>query len=146
MTKTLSYRLFGIGKIPAPLAAQLKAEGMLLLDEGIKGSATYIDFRAPGKASNWKRRWYSGSIALTQVRLVAMQYAEVIIDVPLTDERLGKMQFSLDDGDTLRVALDASLFHDDWSGKIEYRFRTPQARVFLDRLRERITHAATVKT
>jgi len=41
MTKTLSYSLFGIGKIPEQLAVQLKSEGMVLWDEGIRGSATY---------------------------------------------------------------------------------------------------------
>jgi hypothetical protein len=131
--KTLSYRLFGIGKVTDQLAAELKLEGLVLLDEGIKCSATYIDFRAPGKYSNWKRRWFSGSIALTQVRLVAQQYAEIIIDVPLRDERLRSMQIALD-GDALLIAFDARLFHPDWSGKVEYRFRTPHARAFLDRL------------
>ena len=30
----------------------------------------------------------------------------------------------------------AALFHDDWLGTIEYRFRTEQAQVLLDRLHE----------
>jgi hypothetical protein len=136
MSKTFSYRLLGIGKIYEPLASQLKEEGIVLLEEGIRGSATYTNFRAPGKASNWKRRWFSGSLALTRARPWAQMYAQTIIDVPLTDERLGSMQFSLEGNDTLLVAHDASLFHSDWSGKIEFRFRTSQARGFLDKLRE----------
>jgi hypothetical protein len=35
--------------------------------------------------------------------------------------RFGRPQFSLEDESAL---LDASLFHDDWSGTIEYRFKT----------------------
>jgi len=136
MSKTFSYRLLGIGKIYEPLASQLKEEGIVLLDEGIGGSATYTNFRAPGKASNWKRRWFTGSLVLTRARLWAQMYAQTIIDVPLTDERLGSMQFSLEGNDTLLVAHDAALFHSDWSGKIEFRFRTSQARAFLDKLRE----------
>jgi hypothetical protein len=136
MSKTFSYRLFGLGKIYEPLASQLREEGIVLLEEGIAGSATYTNFRAPGKASNWKRRWFTGSLALTRVRLWGQMYAQTIIDVPLTDKQLGSVQFSLEGNDTLLVAHDASLFHSDWSGKIEFRFRTSQAQVFLDKLRE----------
>lgn len=138
MMKTLLYRLFGVGKIPEQLAATLKREGILLMDEGIRGSATYRNFRSPGRYANWKRQWYTASIALTEVRLVALRYAQPIIDVPLTDERIRGLRFSLEETDTLQVAFDAALFHDDWSGTIEYRFRTPQAQVFLDLLRERV--------
>lgn len=138
MTKTLLYKLFGAGKIPEPVAAQLKREGVLLLDEGVKGSVTYLDFRAPGRYSNWRRQWYTAAIALTELRLIALRYSQTIIDVPLADERLRRMQFSLEENDALLVAFDPALFHDDWSGKIEYRFRTAQAQAFLDKLRERI--------
>ncbi|HMF58376.1 MAG TPA: hypothetical protein VK619_18680 [Pyrinomonadaceae bacterium] len=137
MAKSFLYRLFGAGKIPEHLAAQLKGEGILLLDEGVKGSVTYIDFRAPGRYSNWRRQWYTASIALTEVRLMGLRYSQTIIDVPLTDERIRSMQFSLEESDTLLVAFDPALFHKDWSGKIEYRFRTEQAQLFLDKLLER---------
>jgi hypothetical protein len=138
MAKSLLYRLFGAGKIPAQLSAQLKGEGILLLDEGIKGSVTYLDFRMPGSYSNWRRQWYTSSIALTNVRLVALRYSQMIVNVPLTDERIRSLQFSPEEGETLLVAFDASLFHNDWSGKIEYRFRTPQAQAFVDKLRSGI--------
>ena len=136
--KTLLYRFFGVGKIPEPLAATLKREGILVLDEGIRGTATYRNFRAPGRYSNLKRQWYTASIALTKARLVGLRYGQPIIDVPLTDERVRSLRFSLEGRDTLCVTFDAALFHDDWSGTIEYRFRTPQAQVFLDNLRQRV--------
>jgi hypothetical protein len=142
MTKTLPYSLFGIGKIPAQLAVQLKSEGSLVWDEGIRGSATYIDFRAPGKYSRWRRQWHTASIVLTNVRLFAMQYARPIIDVPLTEERIRSMQFSLENANTFLVAFDAALFHNDWSGKIEYRFHTRQAPDFLNRLRSLMAGAS----
>lgn len=138
MTKTLLYRLFGVGKIPEHLAATLKREGILLLDEGIRGSATYHNFRSPERYANWKRQWYTASIVLTKVRLVAMRYSNPIIDVPLTDKRIHDLRFSLEQPGTLQVSFDPALFHDDWSGTIEYRFRTPQAQTFLDLLREQI--------
>jgi hypothetical protein len=136
MTKTLSYRLFGAGKIPEALAAQLKGEGILFLDEGVKGSVTYLDFRAPGRYANWRRQWGTASLALTELRLLALQNSQTSINVPLTDERIHKMQFSLEESDTLLIAFDPSLFHHDWSGQLEYRFRTLQAQDLLDKLRK----------
>jgi hypothetical protein len=131
MAKSLLYRLFGVGKFPRQLSAALQSEGIILLDEGISASATYLDFRSPGKYSNWRRSWFTGAIALTRVRLVALQYSNTAINVPVTDERMHSMRFSVEDDATLVVAFDPALFHDDWSGMIEYRFRTSQARAFL---------------
>lgn len=137
MAKTLFYRLLGLGKIPEPIAAQLRGEGIVLLDEGIKGSVTYIDFRSPVRYANWKRQWYTASIALTQTRLLALRFSQTIINVPLADERLRRMSFSLEEDGALLVAFDAGLFNQAWSGKIEYRFRTEHGPAFLAKLRER---------
>ncbi|MGB7922588.1 MAG: hypothetical protein WCF57_05030 [Pyrinomonadaceae bacterium] len=141
MAKSLLYRLFGVGKIPEYLAAQLRGEGILLLDEGIKGSVTYIDFRSPVRYANWKRQWYTASIVLTELRLVALRFSQTIINVPLADERIRRMNFSLEASGALLAAFDAALFHQDWSGKIEYRFRTEYGPIFLDKLREKTAKA-----
>ena len=138
MAKTLLYRLFGLGKIPGPLRATLHSEGILALDEGIKGSVTYLDFRAPGKYSSWRRVWFTASVVMTQVRLVALQNNNLAINVPFTDERIRSLRFSAEKKDTLLIAFDASLFHSDWSGTMEYRFRTSEAEAFMAKLRERI--------
>jgi hypothetical protein len=137
MAKTLMYRLFGLGRFYEPLATALQREGVVLLEEGIPGSVTYVNFRAPGRFSGWKRQWYTASIALTATRLVATRYAATAIDVPVADDRFRGLNFSLERGDTLVISFDASLFHDDWSGSVTYRFRTPQASTFLELLRER---------
>ena len=49
--------------------------------------------------------------------------------------------FSVEGDETLLVAFDPSLFHDDWSGAMEYRFHTSQARALLETLRARIGFA-----
>jgi hypothetical protein len=138
VAKTVLFRLFGFGKIPAPLLAQLKSEGILLLDEGIRGSVTYRQFRAPGKYFRWKRQWYTASIALTKERVLALRHSRPIVNVPVADQRIRELRFLHEDRSTLLVAFDASLFHEDWSGAIEYRFRTPQAQDFVDVLRARV--------
>ena len=134
MWKALLTKLFGAGQPPVRLAETLQSEGIVLIDEGIKGSVTYIDFRAPGRYSSWRRQWYRASIALTETRLFALRSASTLIDVPLRDERLHRMRFSVEESGTFLVAFDASLFHADWSGTIEYRFKTEQAQLFLQKL------------
>ena len=136
MAKTLLYRLFTLGKIPGPFRATLNSEGVLALDEGIKGSLTYLDFRAPGKYSSWRRIWFTAAVVITQVRLVALQNNNLAINVPFTDERMRSLRYSAEKTDTLLIAFDASLFHPDWSGTMEYRFRTAAAGAFIAKLRE----------
>jgi len=139
VAKTLLYSLFGLGKIPVALRATLNSEGVLALDEGIKGSLTYLDFRAPGKYSSWRRKWFTAAVVITQVRLVALQNNNLAINVPFTDERIRSLRCSAEKTDTLLIAFDASLFHPDWSGTMEYRFRTAEAGAFIAKLREMIT-------
>jgi len=134
MAKSIFYRLFGFGKTPAAYMAQLQSEGIVLMDEGVKGSVTYIDFHRHGKSSGWERRWFTASIALTKSRLLALNVSNPIINVPVMDERLRQVRFTLEDEETLCVAFDAGLFQPAWSGKVEYRFRTPQAQRFLELL------------
>ena len=137
MEKTWLYRLFGIGKIPAKLRSELQQEGLLLAEEGIPGSATFLNFHKPGMRASWRRQWYTASLALTRTRLVALRYGSPIINVPLNDERIRSMQYLLEaNGGVLCVSFDVTLFHPDWSGQIEYRFRTAQAGKFIDLLQQ----------
>lgn len=136
MSKSFLYRFFGIGKIPRQYENTLKSEGIILSDEGIKGSVTYLNFRSPNRIANWKRQWYTSSIVLTKTRLLAFQYSSPIINVPFSDERFRGLTFSVEEDGTFLVAFDASLFHNDWSGNIEYRFKTPEAQNFLNKLNE----------
>jgi hypothetical protein len=134
MAKTLLYRLFGVGKIPAQWRAIIESEGIVLMDEGIGGTVTYRDFRSPGRRASWKKSAFNGAIALTKTRLLALQFSSPVINVPLDDDRLPQMQFSVEDEDKILIGFNANLLHNDWSGTIEYRFRTPQAAVFLKSL------------
>lgn len=137
MKKTFLYKLFKIGKMPAPDAAAVQDEGVILFDEGFKGTKTYINFRAPWRYSNWKRQWFTASIAMSATRLVAFQYALKMIDVPFSDERFGGLKFSIEEDGALLVAFDASLFLDDTTGNLEHRFYTPLAREFFTKLTEK---------
>jgi hypothetical protein len=88
MAKTLLYHLFGVGKIPAEWRATIESEGIVLMDEGIGGMVTYRDFRSPGRRAIWKKSAFSGAMALTENRLLALQFSNPVINVPLGDDRL----------------------------------------------------------
>ncbi|MGK7874456.1 MAG: hypothetical protein AB4426_14460 [Xenococcaceae cyanobacterium] len=139
MGKTLLHRIFGLGKIPKQMLPILEQEGIVLLDEGIGGSITFRNFRAPWKRYGLRRNYFTGSIVLTQKRFAAFQWATPIINVPLENKWLNELHCSLKDEVTLCVLFDPSVFNEDWSGSIEVRFSTPQARKFLELLKEKTT-------
>src|SRR5436305_6861747 len=121
MSKSLFYRLFGLGKVPKLLNDTLRIEGIVASDEGVPGSVTYRDFRAPGKYSSWKKQGFVGSVVVTNVRLVALMYSNFAVNIPFTDERIRHLQISVE-GDRLLIAFDPKLFHDNWSGRLNIVF------------------------
>ena len=126
MGKSLLHRLFGVGKAPKLLGDRLRIEGIVVADEGIPGSVTYRDFRAPGRYSSYRKQAFVGSIVVTNIRLIALMFSKFAVDVPFNDERIRGLQITRE-RDRLVIAFDASLFHDDWSGSIEYRYQTSKA-------------------
>lgn len=138
MSKTWAYKLFRVGRIPVQIKAQLEGEGVQLQEEGISGSTTYLNFHRPGEYSSWRREWYSASLTITQTRVVGLATSQPMINVPFTDTRLQRLHISVDNGNVLLIAFDAGLFHTDWSGTVEYRFRTPQAQAFWEMLAARM--------
>ena len=130
MSKTIFHRLFGVGRLPRKFSAPLRREGIVLLDEGIGGSVTLKNFRAPGRYSSWRRNWFTGSIVLTKQTFAAFALFKPLIFVPLGDERFSALAISLESENVLLVAFDASVFNEKWSGNVECRFKTPTARRF----------------
>lgn len=123
--------------LPATLLAELQSEGILLMREQTRAKLTYRDFKAPGKRFGYKTVWFKSTVAVTNKRILATVYGKMAIDVPFSDERIRKMQFSVEDGKLL-VSLDASLFQPTWSGNLEYRMNLDDAQQYLDIIREKI--------
>lgn len=136
--KTFLYKLFGFGKIPESLLSELKNERIVASDEGVRASITYLNFRAPGRYSKWRRQWFIASIILTEKRLVLLKFSKPFVDVSLTDERINKLEILCEADDSLLIAFEAGLFLENSSGRIECRFRTPQARIFADAIYKKV--------
>lgn len=133
--KSWFYKIFGAGKIRETLLSELKDEEIIAFDEGIKSTLTYKNFRAPGRYSNWKRRWFAGAIILTDKRLVLQQYSQPVINILLKDERLQKIKVSLEEKDKLLFEFEPHLFLENSSGNIEWRCQTSHAKTIYNRLK-----------
>lgn len=136
MSKTLLYRIFGLGKVPASILPTIKQEGIVLLDEGIGGSVTFRKFRAPGRRYDRKCTLFSGSLVITEKRFWGFSFSRPVISVPMDDPKLKELHCSIKGENTLCVLFDVSIFHEGWSGTCECRFKTPKARLFLERIKK----------
>jgi hypothetical protein len=140
MGKTLLYRLFKIGRIPEKLRPILESEDMRVFDEGIAGRVVLRNFKAPGRRSTYRIEGFSGFLAITGRRVIAFVYSKPIVNVPLDDPRLNKIQVALANPERIELSFDASVFHDDWQGAITVRFKTSRARRFYDCLTDYCPH------
>ncbi len=127
MKKSLFHRLFGLGKVPKKFKPILDEEGVKLLDEGISGSITFKNFKAPGRYHSWKRSWFVGSIAITEKTFAAFSLAKPLIYVLFEHDKFEELYCTLENENTLLITYDASAFNEKWSGIIECRFKTSQA-------------------
>ncbi len=128
MGKTLLYRLFGVGGLPREVEEQIEREGVVLRDEGIRGSVTFRRYRAPGRYHGWKRSGFSGSLVLTRRHFLAFKYSRPIIGVAWDDERFAALDVRLENDETMCVSFEASVFQENASGDVEVRLSTPLAR------------------
>ena len=134
MAKSFLYRLFGIGKVPGKYREIIESEGVVLSEEGLSGSVTFRNFRAPGKRYSWRRNWVVGSLVLTKQHLLAFSFFNQMIGVPLKDKHLKELTCTLLKPGVLSISYDASAFHEGWSGSVECRFGTEKASQFLEKL------------
>jgi hypothetical protein len=121
------------------LAGRLTADGVLLLEERLRGSVTYRNYKAPGRRDTLTRRGARWAVGVTRKGLLLDGSLGTFIDAEWTDARLAELQISVAEGDTLLIAYDASLFHENRSGQIEIRVRTPQAQRIADLVASHLT-------
>jgi hypothetical protein len=137
MLKTLMRPFLGRGKFPTGLLTELQSEGIEFLEEGMWGTITYLNYRAPGRYSSWRKQAFAGAVALTARRIVACRGSERLLDLPYDHPSIKAVQFKLDGQDCFFASFEVSHFHADRSGKIELRFSTPQASQLLERLQQK---------
>ena len=108
-----------------------------MLDEGVPGAVTLRNFRAPGRRHSLKHSLFSGAVVVTRRRFAAFAFSKAIINVPLEDPRLSKLELSAESANRLVVNFSADTFHKDWSGKVTCRFSTEMAQQIVAYLKDR---------
>ncbi len=131
----LRRRLVGAGRLSDDLRAALTSEGLLFLEEGLAGSITYRNYRAPGSRSSHRKEATSGAIAVTTQRLVIWAGGGKNIDIPLNHPLRAALKVSIEQPGRICFSYDAGRFRPDRSGTIEVRLRTPQPARVVDLLR-----------
>jgi hypothetical protein len=106
---------------------QLAGEDLLLLEEGLGGSITYRRYKAPGKRARLKKVGISGAVCVTDRRLLVWGARGKLVDVPFDDERFAAIEVEAEQPDRVLFAWEASLFHDNRSGRVEVRLHPVQA-------------------
>ena len=134
MRKSLLYTLFRLGRVPKQTLPVLESEGIVLLDEGLRGSITLRNYRAPGRTHNFKNSIFAGSLVITEQRFAGFAFSKPLMNIPLHDDRLSALELSVPRDGLLCVGFDAAVFDIQRSGSVECRFHTENAMSFLERV------------
>lgn len=120
--------LTGDGRLPPALRASLtEGDDIAFLAEGLTGSVTRRNFRAPGQRAVWERSAVSGAIAITSRRLVVWAGRSKHIDIPLDHPMRAAIEIVADRPDRVVFAYDIGAFRPDSTGQVLVRLRTPDA-------------------
>jgi len=136
--KSLRNMMLGSGRLPDDLRAASTAEGVEFLEEGLPGSITYRNYRAPGQRTSLRKEATTGAILVTSQRLVVWAGRGKNIDVPLDHPLRAAIDVRLDGPDRICFAYDAGEFSTERSGMIEVRLRTDQAAQVAEILKPKI--------
>jgi hypothetical protein len=114
----------GRGRLPDDLRAELEAEGLELLEEGISVSVIYRGYVALGQRPRSGHQSVRASLALTPRRLVVRGTLGTKLDVAHGDDWL---RLELGASDRLLLAYDAADAQPGRAGEVEMTFETPRA-------------------
>ncbi len=129
--------LAGGGRFSPEQRAELEAEGAQILEDGLRGSVTWRDYRAQRRYSSFRKKGVYVAIALTGRRLLVQRTGGKEIDVPFDHPGFAAIEASLDEPDRLCLAFDPGAFDPEASGRIEVRLSTLQAGRLLERIQMR---------
>jgi hypothetical protein len=119
--------VLGPGRMPEQLRARLTTEGLILLEEGLVGSITWRNYRAPGEYASWRRQAVSGAVGISNRSFVVFAGRAKRIDLPVRHPVRGAIEVTMEAPDRVMFAHDAGAMLPDRSGRIEYRLRTERA-------------------
>jgi hypothetical protein len=122
------------------LKAELESEGLVLIEEGVKGSLRYHHFKAPGKRFHGKITPERFGIGISEERFVVYCRSGRVklIDSAFSNPRLAMFDISLDGDDTVVFRIDYDRADEkNVSGQIRIVARTPNAPTIVGELGKR---------
>jgi len=141
--KFLGRLLLGTGRLEPELRAELEAEGLVLVEEGLGGSVRYRHFRAPGKRFHGKITLERMAIGISQKRVVVYCRSGRVklIDSDFANRRWEWVDVTAeDDGHAVHFLVDYDRQTEDpkVAGQITIRAKTPRATEIVTQLHGRL--------
>ena len=137
----LAKLLLGNGTLEPELRGALESEGLVLIEEGLRGSVRYKRFRAPGRRHHGKVTPERIGLAVSEERFVVYcrSGSVKLIDTLFSNPRPSMSDVSLRGDDTVAIRIDYD--RDDVpnvSGEVTILARTPNAANVVDHVRARL--------
>jgi hypothetical protein len=121
-------RLPSSGLLPEHVRADLARDDVLFLEEGLRGSLTRRNYRAPGEYAWLEKFPIRAALAITADRIViALSPTYKELDVPRTGPWERVVTATAVRSQVVCISWQVGAFHHDRSGTVEVRLRTPQA-------------------
>ena len=114
----------GRGGLPEELPAELEAEGIELLEEGLRGTVLFRAYVMLGQRPRSGHQSVRATLVLTDRRLLVHGTGGFTLEVP---RGAGWLEHGLAAPDRLRLAYDAADAYPQRSGEIELLLDTPRA-------------------
>ena len=130
MKKNLLYRLFGVGAIAEKYRSGLEQEDIVVADEGIGGSLTMRNVKGPSRRYSYKKTLFTGWLVVTKKRVVCYAFGFRQIDIPVSDARIAQLHVENPNENILTISFEASTFRPNWSGHMQFKFKTDKAADF----------------
>ena len=135
-------RLFlGNGKLKPGLRADLESEGLVIIEEGLRGSVHYRRFKAPGRRFHGKVTLERIALAISEHRLAmyCRSGRVELIDSAFSNPWMSAIDVSLDNYNTVSIRIDYDRVETpNVSGEIRIRVRTPKAASIVEHLLGRL--------
>jgi hypothetical protein len=137
-----SKLFLGGGKMDPGVKVELEAEGLVMLEERLRGRISYSHFKAPGKRFHGKVVPLRLALGISEHRLVirgGVGGGQDLVDTPFGDPRWRAVEVSLEDDDRVALRVDYDRMGlPDVSGELTIRAKTPNAPAIVDQLRSRM--------
>ena len=139
----LAKLLLGNGTLRPALRAELEAEGLVLVAEGLSGSLRYSNFKAPGKRFHGKIVWVRIAIGVSRERVVAYSSSgrAKLVDTPYDSPRWAMVEVAHEE-ERVEFRVDYDKQDDPrFGGRLTIRAETAEARRIAGEVNARIATA-----